>query len=319
MRASTQKYGPSASVVRSLAWSGALCIMSLAGYADATETTIETPSELDIYNSALLIEAEIEQIRYVIGRPSITRHKYNIQNAQPRHLHSVAQTTFSRVNQLAQEFANAERRTAPHGSDVVSLADVAVAFEALRGQLQLVKRALQINEAPNINPATRRKDMNDALLVLGDAGRQMNVILGRSITWDAFYDRVELAMTYVAGALPESARYPALPPLEVGMAAPDIFAMLAQIRDTATEVAKKVDVAILSSGVVDESKVIPDLTELEAYDLMTIILSDLAELTLAMDALDADPPPYPRPSNIVGSHVYQLLASLDAQLQALGR
>ena len=144
-----------------------------------------------------------------------------------------------------------------------------------------------------------------------------SLILGRSIAWGVFYDQVELAMTYVAGALDEANRYPPLPELVPGKAAPDIFSMIDEVRNAASKVGKKHDVAILRSEVPNERATLPQLTELEAYDLMTIVLADLAELTLAMEAPDADRPPYPRPQNVVGSHIHQLLGGLKMQLERI--
>jgi len=262
--------------------------------------------------------AEIEQVRYIIGRPQIDYRKYVVEDTQPRHLYSVAQSTFARVNQLAGDLAGAQRRDMPPAPlEEISLQDVMSMVNQVRGQLQLVKRALGIDAPVAEARLDRRADLNDALLVLGDAGRQMNVVVGRNIQWQTFYDQVELAMTYVAGALPEADRYPPLPPLEPGKSAPDIFTMIDQVRTIASEVASKHDVAILRSSVPNEKATLPKLTELEAYDLMTIVLADLAELTLAMEAPDVDRPPYPRPQNIVGSHIDQLLSGLYLQLEYL--
>jgi hypothetical protein len=290
-----------------------LCITAL-GFNTAS-ADITAP---EIHKAVVEMAAEIEQVRFIIGRPQIEYRKYVIKDTQPRHLYSVAQSTFARVNQLAGDLAGAQRRnTPPAPLEEITLEDAMTMVGQVRGQLQLIKRALGIDTPVAEVRLNRRADLNDALLVLGDAGRQMNVVIGRNIQWRTFYDQVELAITYVAGALPEAERYPPLPPLEPGKSAPDIFLMIEQVRTAASEVAKKHSVTILRSSVPDEKITLPKLTELEAYDLMTIVLADLAELTLAMEAPDVDRPPYPRPQNIVGSHIYQLLSGLYLQLEHL--
>lgn len=290
-----------------------LCIAAVS--ANAASGDITAP---DIHKAVVEMADEIEQVRYIIGRPQIEYRKYVIEETQPRHLYSVAQSTFARVNQLAGDLAGAQQRDMPPAPlEEISLQDVMTMVNQVRGQLQLIKRALGIDAPVAEARLDRRADLNDALLVLGDAGRQMNVVVGRNIQWKTFYDQVELAMTYVAGALPEADRYPPLPPLEPGKSAPDIFTMIDQVRNIASDVAKKHSVAILRSRVPNEKATLPKLTELEAYDLMTIVLADLAELTLAMEAPDVDRPPYPRPQNVVGSHIYQLLSGLYLQLEYL--
>ena len=290
-----------------------VCITALG--ANAASADITAP---EIHKAVVEMAAEIEQVRFIIGRPQIEYRKYVIQDARPRHLYSVAQSTFARVNELAGDLAGAQRRDLePAPLDEITLQDVMSVVDQVRGQLQLIKRALGIDVPAAEAKLDRRADLNDTLLVLGDAGRQMNVIIGRNIEWDTFYDQVELAMTYVAGALPDANRYPPLPPLEPGKSAPDIFVMIDHVRAAASEVAKMHGVVILRSSVPNEKATLPKLTELEAYDLMTIVLADLAELTLAMEALDVDLPPYPRPRNVVGSHIYQLLQGLYSQLEYL--
>ena len=292
-----------------------LCITALGANVASADMT---PPE--IHKAVAEMAAEIEQVRFIIGRPQIEHRKYVIENTQPRHLYSVALSTFTRVNQLAGDLAGAQRRDAPPAPlEEITLQDVMAVVAQVRVQLQLIKRALGIDAPVAEAKLDSRADLNDVLLVLGDAGRQMNVVIGRNIRWETFYDQVELAMTYVAGALPDSDRYPPLPPLEPGKSAPDIFTMIDQVRNIASKVADQHGLSILRSRVPNERATLPKLTELEAYDLMTIVLADLAELTLAMEALDVDRPPYPRPQNIVGSHIHQLLNALYLQLEYLVR
>ncbi len=289
----------------------ACCVAAI--WAQAAIAEITAP---EVHKAVSEMAAEIEQVRFIIGRPQIEYRKYEIYDTQPRHLYSVARSTFLRVNQLAGELAGAQRREiGPPPMEEITLEDAMDMVGQVRAQLQLVKRALAIDLPAPEQKLNRRADLNDALLVLGDAGRQMNVVIGRNIEWAAFYDQVALAMTYVAGALPEGERYPPLPPLEPGKSAPDIFVAIDRVRNVAARIAKEHEVAILRSSVPNERTTLPKLTELEAYDLMTIALADLAELTLAMEAADVDPPPYARPQNLVGSHVHQLLSGLHRQLE----
>lgn len=276
----------------------------------------------DVYKAVVELSAEIEQVRVAMGRPALPLdavEEYRVENAEPRHVFFVAQTTHARVNRLAQELAGAQARSSmPVPQGQIGVDQLLEAISQIRGQLQLVKRALGIDAAAPEVPR-ERKSLNDVLLVLGDAGRQLNVLLGRTLEWSAIYDRTALAMTYVAGALPEDQRYPALPPLEPGKFAIDVFDMIGECIKSARKAAAKVDVEVLRSSVRNREKVLPHMTELEAYDLLTLLLTDIAELTLKMEAKDADRPPYPKPQNVLPSHVHQLLGALNQQLQALAK
>ena len=143
----------------------------------------------------------------------------------------------------------------------------------------------------------------------------INFISGRTVAWTSIYDRVLLAITYVGGALPEESRFPALPAFEPGKFPQDVFGRLQQCMELSRAPAAEHGVAVLRLESIRASEVGP--TVIEAMDMATLVLSDLAELTYEMEAEDVPMPEYPHPSRVFPSHVFQLVGVLQAQLEML--
>ena len=60
-----------------------------------------------------------------------------------------------------------------------------------------------------------------------------------------------------------------------------------------------------------------DIAPADVYDLATTLLSEVAYLTLVLDAKDVDAPPIERPKHIFPSHVYRIAGMLQDELARL--
>ena len=270
----------------------------------------------ELFRSVTELRSEIEQIRQVIGEPLPPSREYRIHDAVPRHVFYQAQTLFRKSNQFAQQMAGVSRispKQAPEGTILDE--DVLALLNDVRGQLGLVKAALGIEAAAPEAPPQRRKQPSDVLREIIDAGREINFIGGRSVAWATIYDRILLAITYVGGALPEETRYPPLPAHQTGKFPVDVFNRLAECMDLSRKPASEHGIALLRLESIRTTEVGP--TAIEVGDVATILLSDLAELTLQMEAEDVAAPEYPHPNRVFPSHAVQLAGVLKAQLEIL--
>ena len=270
----------------------------------------------ELFKSVTELRAEVEQIRTVMGEPLPPSREYRIHDAVPRHVFYQAQTLFRKSNQFAQQIAGVSRqppRSAPEGG--IGFGDVLQVLNESREQIGLVKAALGITEPVAEAKPEPRKRPSDVLYELIEAGRVINFISGRSVTWTAIYDRVLLAITYVGGALPAESRFPPLPPFESGKFPEDVFGRIQQCMELSRAPAAAHGIEILRIESIRRTEVGP--TAIEVMDMATIVLSDLAELTYAMQAEDVPMPDYPHPSRVFPSHVHQLVGVLQAQLEML--
>ena len=285
--------------------------VGLAVHARAAET-----DAVELFKALTELRSEIEQIRTVMGEPLPPTREFHIHDAVPRHVFYQAQTLFRKSNLFAQEIAGVSRqsqRPAPDGD--IGDEDVLMVLNDTREQLALVKSALGIDApAPEAKP-DRRKRSSDLLHDIIEAGRDINFISGRPVPWSTIYDRVLLAVTYVGGALPEKTRFPPLPPFESGKFPQDVFNRTMQCMELSRIPAAQHNVAVLRLDSIRQTEI--GATVLEVLDTVTIVLSDLAELTLQMEAEDVAIPDYPHPNRVFPSHVYQLLGVLQAQLEEL--
>ena len=270
----------------------------------------------ELFRSVTELRSEIEQIRQVTGEPLPPTREYRIHDAVPRHVFYQAQTLFRKSNQFAQQMAGVSRqspRQAPE--DEITDDDVLALLNDVGAQLGLVKAALGIEAAAPEAPAQRRKQPSDVLHDIIEAGREINFISGRSVAWTTIYDRVLLAITYVGGALPEETRFPPLPAHESGKFPGDVFNRLVECMEISRAPASQHGIAMLRLESIRTTETGP--TAIEVGDVATILLSDLAELTLQMEAEDVAAPVYPHPNRVFPSHVFQLTGVLKAQLETL--
>ena len=294
-----------------------LSLLCLAAACMASPVRAAESDTAHLFKALTELRSEIEQIRTVMGKPLPPTREFRVHDVVSRHVFYQAQALFRKSNQFAQQIAGVSRqspRPAPDGE--IGAEDVLLVLNDTRAQLGMVKSALGIEASAPVARLDRRKRTSDVMHDIIEAGRDTNFISGRPVAWATIYDRVLLAITYVGGALPVETRFPPLPPFESGKFPQDVFDRLLQCMELSRKPAAEHDVAILRLESIRQTEVGP--TVLEVLDIVTVVLSDLAELTYQMEAEDVAMPDYPHPSRVFPSHVDQLLGVLQAQLESLG-
>ena len=151
------------------------------------------------------------------------------------------------------------------------------------------------------------------------ADRQLNYLLDRQFKPEDVYGRLELAATYVAGALTEDEAEPVygeLPPFEAGKMPADVYRRVLKCLELATVIGESQGIAMLELNLRRELRR-RDIAPADVYDPATTLLSELAHLTLVLDAKDVPAPAVERPKHVFPAHVFRMAGMLQDELARL--
>lgn len=294
-----------------------LSLAGNAGWADAAGTGDAGVTPRQVYQEAQQLRAEVERIRRYLGVRSPRARSYRLEDAVPRQNFYQAQTLFRKCNQLAQEIAGVSREhPTPAPDRELTSADVLSMLQAARGQLAHVNQELGIEEALAPPKPERNRNASDVMREIIEAGYTLNELVREGADWPDIYDRVLQMVFYTAGVLPEGQRYPALPPYECCKMPEDVYQSLVQSLADLERVADSVDFPLVR--IIIKKRAEGGAGVDTVYDLTTVMVSDLAEITLRLAADDSiDLPDYPRPKRILPSHVYLVAQVLQRQIGAM--
>ncbi len=270
-----------------------------------------------VYQEVGALVEDLETIRGVLGIRAPRERSFRLSEAEPRQVFFQAQTLFRKCNSLAQEIAGLSRQVAAQAPDrEIRPADVLEVVQASRQQLDYVRDALNIDTRADLPRLNRRSTPSDVMHDIIEAGYIINEMVHEQPDWASIYDRVKLMITYVGGLHPEATRYPELPAFECCKQPEDVYQSLLAAMEAARPLAESVDLPIVR--IAPRKRAEGGASPSTVYDLTTTMVSDLAELTLRLEAEDTERPNYERPSRILPSHVYQLASVLQQMITAEG-
>ena len=110
--------------------------------------------------------------------------------------------------------------------------------------------------------------------------------------------------------------YGELPPFEPGKVPADVYRRVLECLELATVIGEKRGVSVLKLNLRRELRR-RDIVPADVYDLATTLLSELAYLTLVLNARDVEAPPIERPGHVFPSHVYRMAGMLQDELARL--
>lgn len=292
-------------------------LLTAAAWQGAAEEEI-TPAH--VYQAVSQVSANIGLIREVMGRPELTTDPWVVIDAQPRHVYYQALTLFRKANSLATELAGAERQTPPPVlGEEIAPADVFAVVALARGHIDTVRRELGMTYGAELAALEPDRQPRDVFRETIQASRQLNFLLDRQFKPEDVYGRLELAATYVAGALTEDESEPiygVLPPFEAGKVPADVYRRVLECLELATVIGEKRDIDMLRLNLRRELRR-RDIAPADVYDLATTLLSELAYLTLVLDAKDVPAPEIDRPKHVFPSHVFRIAGMLQDELARL--
>ena len=295
----------------------AVLVSATAGWNAAAEEEI---TAAHVYQAVTRLAADVELVREVMGRPELTTAAWIVVEAQPRHVFYQALTLYNKANRLAVELAGAERvGPLPVPETDITQASVMGAIQRASTQIDTVRQELDITYRAEVPPLETDRDPADVLREIVQTSRQLNHLLDRKFKTEDLYRRLELAATYVAGALTEDESEPVygeLPPLETGKTPADVYRRVLECLELATVIGEVHGVAMLKLNLRRELRR-RDIVPADVYDLATTLLSEVAYLTLVLDAEDVGAPPIERPKHVFPSHLYRMAGMLQDELARL--
>lgn len=289
---------------------------ALGGFASAAEEV--TPAH--VYQVVGQVAADVELIRNVMGKPVLDAPAWIVDHAQPRHVLYQARTLHRKANRLAAQLGVEElpMPPVPH-EEVIAPGDVIKFVTGAHDQLDLVRKELGVTYSTELPPFVPEQLPRDVLREVVQASRQLNLMLDQPILPADVYDLLELAATYVAGVLTEDAAVPVygiLPPFEGGKVPGDVYRRVLECLSLAQAIGASQGIEVLQLNLRRELRR-RDIAPSDVYHLATTLVSELAHLTLLLDATDVPRPQVERPKHIFPSHVFRMAGMLQNELAAV--
>lgn len=292
-----------------------ICIMFATVAAFAEE--IRPPH---VYQAVTQTSQDIELIREVMGRPKLDTPPWTVEHAEPRHVYYQVRTMFRKVARLLEQTTGEEISTPPLAESVeIEPRHVLEIVHAAQKGIGKIRGELGISYLAELPPLEDDRQPRDVLREVLQANRQLNLMLNRPILPPDVYGQLELAATYVAGALTTDESEPiygALPPFDSGKMPSDVYRRVLECLSIAQDIGRQHGIAVLQVNLRRELRR-RDIAPSDVYDLATTLLAEVAYLTLRLEAFDVDLPPIERPKHIFPSHVYQMATMLQNELAQL--
>ncbi len=291
-----------------------LAVSCTLGTLGASE--IEPP---DVYQAVRQVSQDIELIREVMGRPQHEAPAWVVEHAEPRHVYYQSQTLFRKVGRLDKQLTGDESVMPPIPTGEIEPQHVLQMVHAAQERVESIRKELGINYRTELPVREAERQPRDVLRETVQVNRQLNLMLDRPIQPQDVFAQLELAATYVAGALTtdeSAADYGELPPFAPSKVPADVYRRVLECLGIAQDIGAQHGVSVLQLNLRRELRR-RDISPSDVYDLATTVLAEVAYLTLTLDAVDVDVPPIERPKHIFPSHVYQVAGMLQEELARL--
>ena len=272
----------------------------------------------DLFVQIALIQAEIELLRFEMGKPNAKSLNIKVTNAATRGVFFQALTLLEKSERLAyeqtRESLESEKsvQTTPKTDDVIEVLSLAMT------RIRHVKEKLKVTdvaESPNRDPS---KTTDDVFLAIIAANRQLNMMLDREFSPSDVYQQVTVAIGYTARLLaqfPDSTRIPDPPAFERGKRPVDVYRRLAGCYARVRKIAEQ---SGLKSPELEVAEHLVEAVEpSDVYDMVSLIISELAFIHSKVPGASTPRPAY-FPGRKFPSHVFQRVGILETQLIDLG-
>ncbi len=296
--------------------------------ASGHSETIEGIKPSDVLARIHLFQADLELIRYEMGKPKEIRATRFATKAQWHEVYFQALTLFIKADRLALELTGSTG-IRPPGVSLLKVKPFHVwqMINAAYARIAFVKEELTITQTSKEHPQESLTDPTEIGRAIIQANRQINLMLERRFAPSDVFQQVGLAIGYADSLL---AQFPSHQktrqglPFEKGKQPSDVFLRLVECYERIEVIAHHSGIKVLdldstaASEAVATMQVIPS----DVYDLATLIVSDLAYLHSNLNSSSL-PNSIPYPGRKFPSHVYQKggvllkrLVAIEKQVQA---
>lgn len=282
------------------------------------EVSIEGLKPADVLARVRVIQDELEQLRFEIGKPEFSKKGISVKSAQPRQVLFQATSMFVKTGKLFYELSGL--RPPPLRSRIakdVRPGQVWMAANDTYRLLLVIRAGLQLPEAPMEKVQDPKTTPADVLEAVVATNRMLNGLLNSGPSSHDVLERVLVAETAVEQLLqgiPGSAiRSPVV--RQRGRRPADVYATLRDSYDVLTRVATHYDFETLDMnaselklGKAEEAGVTPS----RVFDLATLISSELVYLHAEQDGSIL--PKVEISNYVLPSHVHQHAETLRLNL-----
>ena len=270
----------------------------------------------DVYRHVALVRAELELIRYEMGKPVYYRPEMSVSGAAPREVYFQALTLFERSNRLSFDWTRETVRSPARPEGQLSPGDVWQVADAALERLMEVKAKLGITLTSTAPPLDRTKTPTDVFRSIVQANRQINLMLDRQFSPSDVYREVTKAIGYTSRLLAHfpGQRMPQAPPFERGKRPADVFHRLLGCFERVRNIVVLSNLQILKVSVEDTETA--KATPSDVYDIAALIVSEVSHLHRLLEGAKPPRETY-YPGRKLPSHVYQRVGILEAQLVLL--
>lgn len=270
----------------------------------------------DVFARVTLVRAELETIRYVMGRPKNPQSEIPVSEASPREVYFQALTLFRKADQLCFEHTRERAEEPPPPDRVPTSADVSQLVEAALDRIRKVKKELAIEQAVVAPIREATKQPTDVFRAIVQANRQLNLLLEKHFTPSDVFQQVTRGVACASRLLeefPDVTAIPEPPEFVAGKRPSDVYRRLLACFERIQTIARHSGEHVLQFK--------PDETQMlqaepsDVYDVASLLVSELAYFNSLAETKPARKAYYP--GRRFPSHVYQRAGLLELQLKQL--
>jgi len=295
-----------------------LFFLALGGFPTTSPAIAEdlatTPA--DVYVRVAETRAEIELIRFEMGRPRHARPEIAVSGVEPREVFFQALTLFEKANRLGFEQTRTLAERALEQSIDPTPADVLQVVDAALSRLRAVKADMGIVSNVSVPPADPSKRPVEVFKSIVQANRQLSLLLERRFSPSDVYKQITVAIGYAARlrSLFPGDRIPPAPAREAGKRPQDVYRLLIECLNTVNLIAVTSGLSIVTLEASEAE--IEAARPSDVYDISSLLVAELAFLHQQAGTLDAPRAAY-YPGRKFPSGVHQRAGQLKIQLDEL--
>lgn len=289
------------------------CLQASVGLAQ----TIGKKEASDVFVRVAVVRAELESIRFVMGRSKNNQPEIDVSGAEPREVYFQALTLFRKADRLC--FERTREREAEPKAPTRSLTptDVYGVVDAALKRIRRVKKKLGIDKQATPPARDKTKTPTDVFQSCVQASRQLNLLLDRQFTPSDVFQQVTRSVAFASRLLerfPDAETIPDEPEFEPAKRPADVYGRLVSCFKIIKRVAENSGENVL--GFDPDQKLYLQAEPSDVYDIASLLISELSYLH---SKLPSAKPPHKvyYPGRKFPSHVFQRAGMLERQLTSL--
>lgn len=233
----------------------------------------------DCFMHVRVVRDELEQLRFVMGRPKNTQPELDVLNAAPREVYFQALTLFRKADRLSFEFTREHAPEPEVPSGPIRPAAVDAVVDAALQRIRSVRQRLKIDYQATPVERDPAKNPTHVFCSIVQANRQLNLLLDRQLSPADVYQQVTLAVGYTSRLLAEFSdptRIPQEPAFAEGKRPTDVYRRLTDCLERVRRISELSGQQMLTLNVTAAQW--ENATPSDVYDIASLLVSELAFL-----------------------------------------